>query len=116
MRIPDLKRLYEETQSNDDGLLRLPIDDTVDLKKCGLKPYPAVDGASLLNKDIDKPCLVTRLVDLTSRKSIYSRNPNEDIIEDRKQKDVYSRSKDIKLVLDRTKMIIIYFEWFLQMD
>jgi hypothetical protein len=46
---------------------------------------------------------------------MFQRNPNRDIIEDRKQKDDYS-FKDISLVLARTKMVIFYFEWFLEID
>ena len=43
---------------------------------------------------------------------MFQRNPNRDIIEDRKQKDAYL-FKDMSLVLARTKMVIYYFEWFL---
>ena len=62
------------------------------------------------------PNLVMRITDLTSCQSILSHNPNQEIIEDRKQKDSYTKSKDIRLVLDRVRMVTIYFEWFLQMD
>jgi hypothetical protein len=108
LRVPDLKKLYSETSCVHDGLLRLPLDEINDFKKFGLKP----NASSRMKKD-DKACLVIRFVDLSTSASILTRNPNQDIIEDRKQKDAYNRSKEIKMVLDRTKMVIIYFEWFL---
>ena len=83
MKIPDINKLYKERDSFDNGLLRLPIDESTDLKKLGLKPYTGSEGHSLLSSN-DKPCLVVRLVDLTSQKSIITRNPNQDIIEDRR--------------------------------
>jgi hypothetical protein len=86
-----------------------------DFKKFGLKPYPHSEALSHMKKD-DFPNLVLRITDLTCCSSILARNPNQEIIEDRRQRESYTKSKDVRLVLDRIRMVMIYFEWFLQMD
>lgn len=40
IKIPDIKKLYEDCNSAEEGLLRLPLDEVLDLKKFGLKPFP----------------------------------------------------------------------------
>ena len=52
---------------------------------------------------------------MTSKRAMLVRNPNKGIIEDRKVKENHSW-KEIGLVLNRTKMVLFYFEWFLQLD
>lgn len=42
-------------------------------------------------------------------------NPNREIIEDRRIKDSFS-IKDVSSVLNRTKMVLFYVEWFLEID
>ena len=63
----------------------------------------------------EQASLLIRIIDLTRVESMFQRNPNRDIIEDRKQKDDYS-FKDMSLVLARAKKVIFYFDWFLELD
>ena len=52
---------------------------------------------------------------MSSERTIALTNPNKGIVEDRKQTELFS-TKHIQLVLARTKMILIYWEWFLDLD
>ena len=40
IKIPDIKKLYENCNSAEEGLLRLPLDEVLDFKKFVLKPFP----------------------------------------------------------------------------
>ena len=52
---------------------------------------------------------------MTSAESMFIRNPNRDITEDRKVKENYT-VKDISLVLARSRLVLFYFSWFLELD
>ena len=52
---------------------------------------------------------------MTTHRSILVANPNKGIVEDRKQKENYS-FKDMNHVLARAKLLIFYWEWFINID
>ena len=77
IRLPDISAL--EANQND-GYVRLPLDEFQDYKKYGLRPVVPVQ--SLVKTE--QASLMIRIIDLTRAESMFQINPNRDIIEDRK--------------------------------
>lgn len=105
LRLPDINA----NKSN--GVYRLPLDEFIDYKKMGMKPI--LSNTTVVKES--QSCLKLKLDDLTRIESILANNPNRDIVEDRKQKESFS-IKDVSNVLARTKMVLFYVEWFLEVD
>lgn len=61
------------------------------------------------------PELILRVRDMTRIDSYPVRNPNREIVEDRRQKTNYS-IKDISVVMTRSKLVILMFEVLKKID
>lgn len=59
--------------------------------------------------------LQIRVTDMTTHRTILVENPNKGIVEDRKQKENYN-FKEIYQVLARAKLLIFYWDWFINID
>ena len=84
-----------------------PISDEFDQKKMQMR--------RLVQEKVDQAYVQVRINDLTSVESMFIRNPNQEIIEDRKVKENYT-FKDIQMVLARSRIVLLYFYWFLGID
>ena len=81
IRIPDIHLLHHEVPSSKDHVFKLPINDRRDFKKFGMKTV-SKNEEDLQGKE--QAYLNIRLVDLTRVETMLKKNPNRDIIEDRK--------------------------------
>ncbi|CDW85589.1 UNKNOWN [Stylonychia lemnae] len=93
------------------GLIKLPISETVDFKKLGLRPVQ--DMENQVKKK--QAYLQLRVQDMTRIDSMIVFNPNRDIVEDRRKKSGYG-FKEISTVMTRTKLIIFLFEYLRDID
>lgn len=128
IRIPDILELFdikrfkskeEELENftdqtlniNKRGYLKLPLDELIDYKRMGMKGHEA--NQSIVKTE--QANLQIRVIDMTTHRSILVENPNKGIIEDRKQKESYT-FKEMNQVLARAKLVIFYWEWFINID
>lgn len=128
IRIPDILELFdikrfknkeEELENftdqtlniNKRGYLKLPLDELIDYKRMGMKGHDA--NQSIVKTE--QANLQIRVIDMTTHRSILVENPNKGIIEDRKQKESYT-FKEMNQVLARAKLVIFYWEWFINID